>query len=679
MSNVLKSKSLFGVMLAVVMVVAFAFAATTFAYTHTVTLKVGSSGTQVAALQSALNLKADGVFGPATKAAVVAFQSTNGLTADGVVGAATGAKLAGGSTGCTGFDPMTGKACGSTSTVPGCMAGYMFSSTTGAKCDGSSTGGSTGPLTGTSGEISDINQLSQYSAEEVGSGSNDVKVLGFEVEASNDGDVQLNSVKLTFDSNGNNAADSDRISDYLDTVKVWMGSKEVGSADLSDFNKDATGVYSKTVALSGAVVKADVVEKMYVSVDAVSNLDSGDIDSDSWTVALNSLRYEDGAGVVTTVDSGDSLLTGNMDYDAAGDGVSVAFVSFSSASDTELKLSLDTASPESSVVEVNTTNDTEGVVLLKGKMKLTGDSDVWLDELPITLTSTGDSISALASSIVLTIDGQEFTESTGANCIDDTDFSGADDCDAATVAGVVFDNLDLTLTAGDTVNFSVSADINDIENSGVAATDFDEGDTLLASLTSVGRGAMVVENEQGDSLADSTERTGSATGEAQAFYSKGIKVALVGTPTAKVTDNGDAAIATSAQKGTFEVVFNVTAFGDDMRIDDDADEDTSTFTTVTQLSYSLSGDANVDDSTATNSFTTTSGATHDTESFLVEEDQTETFKLSVTLSPTTSTYTDVKLEGIGWTAGSTDAVGANIYTFNLEDYIAGPIYLVEYD
>ena len=56
-------------------------------------LKTGSTGPRVAAVQKALGLKADRVFGPATRRAVKRFQRKHGMTADGIVGPATWALI----------------------------------------------------------------------------------------------------------------------------------------------------------------------------------------------------------------------------------------------------------------------------------------------------------------------------------------------------------------------------------------------------------------------------------------------------------------------------------------------------------------------------------------------------------------------------------------------------------
>jgi hypothetical protein len=82
------------------------------------TLKVGSKGEDVKALQVSLGITADGSFGPKTKVALVAFQSSHGLTADGVFGPMTRLAMAGSSPvrpiGCTsasGYSPTTGAKC----------------------------------------------------------------------------------------------------------------------------------------------------------------------------------------------------------------------------------------------------------------------------------------------------------------------------------------------------------------------------------------------------------------------------------------------------------------------------------------------------------------------------------------------------------------------------------------
>lgn len=58
-----------------------------------VTLKKGSRGQEVKILQKALNLLADGIFGPLTEEGVKAFQQSKGLVVDGIVGPKTWAAL----------------------------------------------------------------------------------------------------------------------------------------------------------------------------------------------------------------------------------------------------------------------------------------------------------------------------------------------------------------------------------------------------------------------------------------------------------------------------------------------------------------------------------------------------------------------------------------------------------
>ncbi|MFN2469677.1 MAG: peptidoglycan-binding protein [Gaiellaceae bacterium] len=63
------------------------------AHTDAALLKIGSRGATVEAVQRALGISADGIFGPRTNAAVRAFQARNGLIVDGIVGPQTRAAL----------------------------------------------------------------------------------------------------------------------------------------------------------------------------------------------------------------------------------------------------------------------------------------------------------------------------------------------------------------------------------------------------------------------------------------------------------------------------------------------------------------------------------------------------------------------------------------------------------
>ena len=570
-------------------------------YTHTGTLMVGSKGASVMAMQSIVGATADGNFGPMTKAKVMAFQASKGLMADGVVGAMTGAALA---ATCSTPTPGTTNPVGSTD------------------------------LDGTDGAIQLVTELTQYANEEVGEGQDDVEVLGFDLETTNDGDILVRSVKVSFDPAGNTG--SDNLDDYLTKVSVWMDGEEVGSADVDDFSQDSSDIWSKVINLSGAIVRSDSTEKFVVAVDSANTIDSGDISGDSWTVDIENIRYEDGSGVVTT-DTG-----GEID----GMDVPISFVTFSAASDTELKLSTHEDNPEAGIVVASNTGTTDDVLLLKGELELDGDSDVTIDELPVTFAPTTSNFNTMVTSIKLIIDGEEYSESVPSIA-------------AGATASITFNDLDFTLDAGDTVDFEVVAEIADTD-------DFTAGSTITASVTSTNRGAMDVENEQGDNLA-AGEKSGTVGGEALEFRANGIVVDLIGTPTATKsssdTNDGDTA--------TFEIKFKVTAVGDDMYIATTA----STAGAMNNLySVDYSGTATLTDVSGV--LTNNTDSTVTSGLYLIEEGESENFTLTVLRSPSaTDDLFRAALTSIKWDDEAGDTTPDNNYTTNLDEFKTGYVAL----
>ena len=583
------------------------------------TLKVGSTGTQVMNVQTVVGAVADGSFGPMTKAKVATWQSAHGLTVDGVVGPMTAAAMNGAS--------------GSGTLPAGCTSTSGFSPSTGLPCSGS-TGGSTGPLAGTDGSISDVNELSQYSAEEVGEGQNDIKIVGFEVEASNDGDISISSARISFTIT--NASGSDNLDDYVDSIAVWEGSTKVGSADASDFSEDS-GVYTKTVSFSNAVVKADDTEKFYITVDAAGSFDSGDIDSEVITADVENLRFKDGSGVTTT----------ETGYDLDGMDVSVAFVSFSASADTELKISTSSSTPEADIVMVDDSSSTDGVVLLKGKLTLDGDSDIVIDEFPISFSPVGANINVMADSLHLVIDGEEYTESVPSM------FDGS-------TASLTFDNLDFAMDAGDVVEFEVVADMTDMDGS-----IFAEGDTLEANVTASNRDLMDVENQEGDQLADSSEKSGTANGEAQEFRTEGIAVTLSST-SASVTAGNSA----SDDLGEFTIKFKVKAVGNTVYVSSVAAASLTTTGNGAIAGVERSGTATIGGVSVTVVNSTDSDMTANG-NYEIQDGDEETFEMTTTVQlPTAGAAGQYRalLRALDWSVTDDAVIAGAGYTTNLDSF-----------
>lgn len=599
------------------------------------TLRQGSSGPCVMTLQAALNangasLVVDGSFGPMTNASVISYQTAHNLSADGVVGPLTKASLAGSPT-----TPPAG---------PLCPNGNPISN----NCMPTTP---TGPnnLEGSDGTVDAVTTISSYSDEEVGESANAVKVAGFEVETSSDGDVAIKSVKVTFDPTSNGAGDSDHLDDYIDSVAVWMGSTKVGSADVSAFTENSDDTSSKVISLSNAVVQSDDSEKFYISVDSVGNLDSGDIDSDDWSVGLENLRYIDGSGVVTTFDGADmDTGAGDIGYVSADDGIEINFVDFSTAADTELKVSIDTDSPETGIELVDDDSTTD-VVLLMGHLKLDGDSDATIDELPFTLTVTGATdIDNVTGNLTLTLDGEDYTESVSTA--------------TETSATVTFDNLNFDMSAGDTIDFTITAEI--LELDGVS---FDEGDTLLASLTSTNRGNIDAENEEGDQLT-AGEKTGTATGDAQEFRTEGISVTLisaVGTKSASDTNDADTA--------TFVIKFKVKANGDTMYIATTASTGGAINNTYTVTKSTTATTAGVSEAIQNNTDLDLSTGGN----WAIEDDTEESFEMTILKSITAGGNDGLykaALSSVKWNSDD-DTSTYNSYTSDLDAFITGYVSL----
>jgi hypothetical protein len=553
MSNILKSKVLLGAMIlgaVFVGAMALAIVPAEASYTHTGLLKMGMTSSQVMSLQQTLNgggflVATTGAgspgmesnyFGAKTKAAVMAFQSAKGLTVDGIVGAQSGTALAamtGVSTsypsGCTstsGFSTTTGLSCSSTGSYPaGCTSTSGYSSTTGAKCDSSTT---ETPSTSTGTDEGELKNFDSVSADENSfSEDEEVELYAFEMEADGS-DMMVSRVDIYMGQT--TTAESNNADDYFDSAALLVDGEEVANLDVSDWDEEDYDQTADTdndefrlrFATDFTVDDGDTA-KLTVVFTTANNIDTADSDNATWQIdlATDSVRAEDEAGFSDEYGSSNEVTVA-VDEVTSGD----------------LDVSLNSENPDAQAVEVDATDDTNGVEVLAFDLEA-NDGDVDVTDIRVTIDDVGTltDVDSVVNTLHLFMNGDEIaSESVPAT--------------AGQTEVITFDvDGDVLIEDGDTAEFTVEADINNLDGG-----DFDGGDGIVLSFTS-----LDAEDEAGDNV----EADGTAVGENFSFFVDGIAAKFV-SATAVATPSG---VATVDDNGTFTIVFDVTAFGSDVYVD----------------------------------------------------------------------------------------------------------------
>jgi len=471
--------------------------------------------------------------------------------------------------------------------------------------------------------------------DDVEEGSEDVQVAEVEVSF-NDGDAMITRLDLALESNASANEGDDDPWEVFQEVSLWVDGDEVARVDASDedeYLEEDDG----SLRFSGLDIRANEDEDVTIVV-AVTVNDSvdGAVDGDgeNWTVAVGGVRYMDADDVTTTdTDTGDIIditsaaIVGNsaaVDFDIEVEGEG-----------DDLDLESSEADPDATTFGLDEDENTEEAIFAFDLSAEDSDGDIDLNEITVqvrTLLSGGDaSIDELVSDFRLEI---------GDNSYDAESYTGS-----GTTTSLVFDiDGDETVGADDVVTATLFADFENMSTSALA------GATIQASTS-----PSDIEAEGSD---DVTVDGSTVTGETHTLRTTGVDVD-VDDANSDTEIKANSTTDATDDEGVFTLEFEVTAFGDDLYIDDVAGRGTTMGTNGVNYLLTIGGTASTS-GTAVASLDSTADVTSGG-FFKVNEGETETFTLTVEYDPAASASYKVQLYSVNFnvtadTAPSTQQV-----------------------
>lgn len=607
----------------------------------TVDLTVGSSGAAVTCLQQMLIAAgysipagATGYFGQQTKSAVMAWQAAAGITpAAGYFGPISRSHwgMSTGGTGSTGgtstvpgcmpgamFSSTTGASCFPTSTVPGCVAGAMFSSTTGAPCSGGSTG--TTGLTG-SGRLTNVSSYGDVDSD-IKEGDSATGVVGVSADATS-GDVAIQRVDATFTIS--NSGGSSNLSKYVSDVSLYLDGTKLASMDPSMGDKDGRVWTLRFSGLNG-VIKNGKTGNLVVKVTPVSSIGS-DENGDSITAKLD-------------VDSVRAVGADGISDTYVGTAISESFT-VSAATDGTLTVSAGSDNPKASQIAVSSSTTT-GVKLLTFSLKAKN-QDVDVTDLAIQLGTSDNNLNDVISNVKLMKGSTVLSSKT---------------VSTGTFGTTTFTNVNETISKDSTENYWISADIK-------GDASYADGTTLVASTTVYG---WDVSDSEGATVTPSA----AAVGNTMTLTATGVSI-VHGTMTAV---NAAANYSGGVDTATYTIPFTVTAGDSDVYVSGVATRGTGSGTGIRYGTTTTSTFGATGNPTATVSVADSLSGDSAGSYYKITANTSRTFTLTVALTASstgvTAGFAGVQLNSVEY--GQTTSLGSS-YTSNLDTFKTDNVYV----
>lgn len=625
-------------------------------FTFTRDLAVGATGQDVMALQQFLNsvpgvqVAATGVgsagmetsyFGTLTAQAVSAFQVKYSSEILAPLGLTSGTGYWGQSSRakavqlCAAAPSPSGEICGDDVDNDG--DGFVDEG-----CDGDDDDDAdSGDLEGGEGDITDLETISSFNNEEVAQGQTET-VYGFSFEA--DGaDISVRRVDVTFDAQTDGGgSDSAEPWDFIEEITLYHDGDEVASMDAdssSDWSETTDDVYRVRFSGISEIVREDEASEWTVEVTARAVLDSGDLPQTyEVDVDANGLRAVDAAGI-------------NIYNDAT---FGVVDMTFSTVTAGDLDLTTSTDFDDDVVAHVTDTDgsETENVVL--GMFELDAENqDITVQDLGVDVVLVaGADVDQLVNTLKLYV-GDELIQSENVSS-------------SAASTTVTFDDIDYVIEEDDTVEFTVKADLNDLN----ATANDAEGEVVYVAVF----GANIdAEDAEGDTVTVTQDWNASAS------YTVSVYSTLPVLSLTSISESlGSEDSSGDVTDGTYTFKFEVEAIGGDIYVPDSALGTTTSGgegTSNDALEVLITGGTA---STSANSISTsiTSSADDVGDTFQVEEGATETFTVVVNYDNASNTadFYHAIAQAFNWGIAD-DAVAEFSYTAGFSDWKSDPLHL----
>ena len=440
-------------------------------------------------------------------------------------------------------------------------------------------------------------------------GDEDVEIGEITVEFTN-GDAEISRLDVTLV-----GAASDQPWDAFDTISLWVDGDMIAGVDASDeddyLDEDIGELRFSNLNLVGM---EDEEMEIVVAASVQNNLD--DDETTDWDLQVTSMRFFDADGVAETVEDPANGDVSEFEIEEAGENE-------------ELNVSLASSNPDSTDIVVDTDSDTDDVTIMIADIEAE-DNDIELNRVVVRV-DTSATTADVVDDIRVVIDGQSFD----AESFDNTDGldEGYSETNGNTSVWYLFDiDGDVVIDEDDEVEMEVVVDFNDTDD----GANYSNGTAISAT---VGTAELLEwEAEGADDLEHSSPNqfSGSANGEDHLLVADGIILPIDGVETSTDTQ-GD-----NDQTGIFTIEFDVTAVEGDFYITDDVFEGG---VATTGVKYFVDGPGSATSSGVLSS----TGDEDEPGVFTVEEGETETFTLTVTVDTNVTGQHRVQLSEVNYT------------------------------